>query len=274
MAGGTTSTSLSDASGSVGCEYDVLRHALLRAHGAPLPHDGGPRDDASLAIFDAGQGERGGRQGQVEGAHQRVGLATLQVGAVASGAMCSASAIGTAMGARSSRPSAGDRDGVAEAVLDIKHDLVRLENGEVCASSTPWAKQFQGDFDEVAKRSEVFERWVDHRHPLRLFTDGREMFLAIDCVEIRAASFTRVVPPPGWEGETGVSEPLPQAGDVDHSEYECDYIGESGRRCESVFSSYMAMCTHRRTSHWVRSVPHRLAVTNCCPFCMTTFASR
>lgn len=144
----------------------------------------------------------------------------------------------------------------SETVLDVRHDKVRIENGEICASSTPCAKQFQGDVDEVAKRSEVFrEWWVDHRRPLRLFTDGREMFLALDCVEMRAASFTHAVPPPGWEGEVGVAEPLPQAGDVDHSEYDCDYIGESGQRCESS-SRHTWPCARTEEHHIGPGPPH------------------
>lgn len=127
----------------------------------------------------------------------------------------------------------------ADTVLDKMYDKTRLGEGKVHAASTAWAKQIQDDLDAVARLHCAFREWWDgHRRPLRLFDDGREVFLSIDCAEMRATAFT-----PDRRASTRSFKCRWLA----TCSTERDHVHNDGKQCASVFSSYMAMSTHSRT---------------------------
>ena len=81
------------------------------------------------------------------------------------------------------------------------------------------------------------------------------------------------IPPPEYQ------PPPPEAPPEKHSVVVCPFLLGNGEVCGREFSNMKKLALHIRKSreggeHGIRSPAHVLITTNCCPCCMTTFASR
>ncbi len=82
------------------------------------------------------------------------------------------------------------------------------------------------------------------------------------------------VPPPGFGAAPLVQFDENEGHELLEEEFACEYLNEDRHVCGHTFSSSKAVFAHARRTHGVLSQLWQLVVTNQCPVCLSTFASK
>ena len=157
------------------------------------------------------------------------------------------------------------------------NDTIDAE-GKLTEHASVYAKQFVADIDKAAEIVEDIKCFWE-QNVKTLFTDEyeSEKFMAVDFKVIRASFNASKVPPPG------ISEYINESDDEEAEQiklYKCRLKNELGTECGIMFSTKRALATHARFAteeggeHGVLSKINDAVITNQCPYCLSTFASR
>ena len=152
--------------------------------------------------------------------------------------------------------------------------------GVTRTGANPWALQLERDLEEFSKLEGWCELLAEARTSSggisikKLFECGfAERFCSSDAGQLRQAELSREVPPPCWDREEYERQQDQQEGPASgeavgrHEEHSCF-------DCGATFASLRACRAHSRKLHGHRKLIHMCTLSNQCPWCSSTFASK
>lgn len=154
------------------------------------------------------------------------------------------------------------------------------EEAGLSESANPWAKRVFSDFERLRMSDDHawmvedvqgdFVRLLRARHLAEAFADA-------DLSVLRARLWGCRQPPPGADVEDR-DPPAACSVELDadgvQTSFVCEEVEATGVQCGRVFSSMAGLHAHRRFGHRLQRQVALLTLSNQCPWCMTTFASR
>ena len=167
--------------------------------------------------------------------------------------------------------------GTARFEEDMQIPRTMDESGKILETAHPWASQFTADIEALRPFEGAYEFFEQWNGTIKQLFDEKEisnLFVSIDAREVRAASLANTWAPPATSDESAPADDL--ADEVD--EWTCDLGEAEDTPCGQKFGSRKALLAHQRQSgapgHGWELLAYKATLTNQCPICLTTFASR
>ena len=152
--------------------------------------------------------------------------------------------------------------------------------GKPQPGANAWAHQFYNDICDVAADPEMEafdEEWEGSLFRLFSDQDSGKLFLDFDPGMLRRRFLTKSFAPPGWINVALPSSLPPSEGKLGE-QHVCLLKVGSGEICGELFDSRMTLLAHQRGKeggeHGYLQLAAQCVITNCCPLCSTTFASK
>ena len=151
----------------------------------------------------------------------------------------------------------GESDQLQDPIID----------GYITKDATPWAIQFQEDFNywcEAIEDVDAFFSEYEYRY-FNVFLDPqvKEGFLLLDPTILRA-----------WEQSVRIPETALANTDEVINQTQTTAQSYHCNLCYSSFPTFQQLRIHETTRHNIRCTATLLTPTNCCPNCNTIFASQ
>ena len=150
---------------------------------------------------------------------------------------------------------------------EAEHLQDPIVDGYITEDATPWAIQFQEDFNywcEAIEEVDIFFSEYEYRY-FNVFLDPqvKDGFLLMDPTVLRAWEQSVMVPDTALSNTTMTTN-QPQTATQSHH---CNL-------CCASFPTFKQLRIHETTKHNIRCMATLLTPTNCCPNCNTIFASQ
>ena len=139
-----------------------------------------------------------------------------------------------------------------------------ISDGYITEDATPWALQFQEDFNywcEAIEEVEIFFSEHEYRY-FKVFLDPqvKDDFLIMDPTKLRA-----------WEQSVMIPDTSLLAHTMNTDQPQTDAQSHPCNLCCASFSTFKQLRIHETQKHNIRCMATLLTPTNCCPNCNTIF---
>ena len=150
-------------------------------------------------------------------------------------------------------------------------------HGRLAHGCNPWAVQFQQDIQALGEVDDGVRLVQDLAGScVRMFTDLREQFMAVDCTVLRRQFLCVAIPPPGFQDT--IHPTVPDVLLEADLQFACDCKLDDGSICSAKFASRHALAVHKfftkNGTHGQNSVAYQAAVSNVCPWCRCIFVDK
>ena len=159
---------------------------------------------------------------------------------------------------------------LGDSNLGRRCGVSRMASGRLCPTSTPWAFQNIGDLEALSEGSEDVASWFPNRSSdLAIFRYGspeRYSWIGTDHSVLRSAAIQ-------WNETAG---DIPEREEVLNPCW-CDWEVEKDgmmTTCGAEFHAASALSAHRRAVRKCMPLVPSLVITNQCPWCLSSFATR